>query len=76
MSGSGGLVPAAVCDTDGLQSKRVDRITTAEGAIALDDMLMTRSPNQHIDARPGADTLHLASLHYWKSTMYLANFHA
>jgi hypothetical protein len=47
MLGSGVADPVAVCDTAVSlrpHSNAVDRITTAEGAIRLDDILMRRSP--------------------------------
>jgi hypothetical protein len=48
-----------VCDMavpPGANSNTVDRIATAEGAIRLDEILMTHFPKSGRKCRPGADT--------------------
>jgi hypothetical protein len=70
----------AVCDMavpSRVHSNTVDRIATAEGAIRLDNTLMTYFPNPDISAVPvrtPAYRTRRSEKYHWKYPMYLANF--
>jgi hypothetical protein len=71
MWGSGLAESVAVCDAAGPHSKTVDKTATAEGAIKLDDNLMTCPPNADGNVVPTSARYHTFRIRPRASKRYL-----
>jgi hypothetical protein len=71
MEGSGAAEPGAVCDAAGPHNKTADKTATAEGAIKLDDNLMTFPPMRDGNARPVSARYHTLRIGPRASKRYL-----